>query len=203
MSEAANGFPDIDSQKAAARKAARQRRAAAAAKATDAADHLAAQFFAAIELTAGQNVSVFWPLAGEIDTSPLMTGLHARGCQVVLPVMQGAGLPLIFRCWQPGDMLVSAAFDTREPAADKAQVDPNLLAVPLLAFDRAGYRLGYGGGFYDRTLEGLRRKGPLRTVGIAFAGQEVDAVPRGPYDERLDAIVTEEEVIVVAGATGL
>jgi len=195
--DAAGAGQDIDALKAAARKAARARRAAALAATPDAGPRLAARFIAAVEPAVGQVVSVFWPLAGEIDTLPLMTALSERGCQVALPAMQGAGLPLIFRCWQPGDSLVPAGFGTQEPAAEKALADPSLLAVPLLAFDRAGYRLGYGGGFYDRTLARLRAAAPRRSVGIALAAQEVPAVPRGPHDERLDYIVTEAEAFAV------
>lgn len=186
---------DLDDAKAIARKHAKAQRAEAVVP--GAGVELAAGFFAGIELSAAQVVSVFWPLEGEIDTLPLMKGLHERRCQVVLPVMQGAGLPLIFRTWSPGDKLDPAGYGTQEPRADKPLADPSLLVVPLLAFDRHGYRLGYGGGFYDRTLQRLRAAASVTTVGIAFAGQEVAAVPRGPYDQRLDFIVTEREVIEV------
>ena len=189
---------DLDARKKALRKTARQQRRAAALAAADAGSRLAGRFLAALEPPAGAVVSAFWPLEGEIDTLPLIEGLVRRGCQVVLPVMQGAGLPLIFRAWTPGEPLVPAGYGTLEPAADKPEASPRLLIVPLLAFDRVGYRLGYGGGFYDRTLEGLRKTGDvITTAGIAFAGQEVAEVPRGRFDQRLEFIVTEKEAIEI------
>jgi 5-formyltetrahydrofolate cyclo-ligase len=188
---------DLRALKKALRKTARQQRSAAALAATDAGSRLAGRFLAALEPPAGTVVSAFWPLEGEIDTLPLIEGLIRRGCQVVLPVMQGAGLPLVFRAWTPGEPLVPAGYGTHEPATDKPEAHPSLLIVPLLAFDRAGYRLGYGGGFYDRTLAGLRRTGDITSVGIAFAGQEVAEVPRGRFDQCLDFMVTEKEVIEI------
>jgi 5-formyltetrahydrofolate cyclo-ligase len=134
-------------------------------------------------------------MASEIDPRPLMQALDERGHGLALPVVAGAGQPLVFRAWTPGDPLRPAAFNTREPGPDKAEVTPRVLLVPLLAFDRAGYRLGYGGGFYDRTLAGLRAAGAALAVGLAFAGQEVESVPRDPNDSRLDWIVTEAEAI--------
>jgi 5-formyltetrahydrofolate cyclo-ligase len=193
-----NSDDDLDARKRALRKSARQQRRVAALAATDAGTRLAGHFFAALEPPAGAVVSAFWPLEGEIDTLPLIEGLVRRGCQVVLPVMQGAGLPLIFRAWTPGEPLVPAGYGTHEPVADKPEASPRLLIVPLLAFDRAGYRLGYGGGFYDRTLERLRKTGDvITTAGIAFAGQEVAEVPRGRFDQRLEFIVTEKEAIEI------
>ena len=183
----------LDTLKRAARNEARARRKDAFR--ADAGPLLAARVLEVLAPAAGQVVSAFWPLAGEINTFPVMTALHDRSCKIVLPVMQGAGKPLIFRHWKPGDRLEEGAFDTREPSADKEALPPEILLVPLLAFDRAGYRLGYGGGFYDRTLEKLRARGPVTTLGIAFAGQECAAVPRGTFDQKLDWIVTESESI--------
>ena len=185
----------LDAAKAQFRKRAKARRAVAAEAAPDAGPRLARNFLDAIDPAAGTVVSVFWPLPGELDTQPLMEALIARDCQVVLPVMQGAGRPLIFRAWQPGDRLVAAGFGTREPGPDKAERTPELVVAPLLAFDRAGYRLGYGGGFYDRTLAKLRAAAPLLSVGITFAGQEAPSVPHDDKDQALDWIVTEREAI--------
>ncbi len=190
----------LDALKRSARMTARSRRANAFR--ADAGPLLATRVLEVLAevlaSAAGQVVSAFWPLAGEIDTLPAMTALHERGFKVVLPVMLGAGKPLIFRLWQPGDRLEEAAFDTREPSADKEEMLPEILLVPLLAFDRAGFRLGYGGGFYDRTLAKLRRGGPVTTLGIAFAGQACAAVPRGAFDQKLDWIVTESESIHIS-----
>ena len=109
--------------------------------------------------------------------------------------MRGPGAPLDFRSWQPGDALVAAAFGTQEPAAGQASVEPEILLVPLLAFDARGYRLGYGGGFYDRSLAWLRRRGDILVIGLAYAGQQVDRVPQDENDQRLDWVVTDQAVI--------
>lgn len=141
----------------------------------------------------------FWPLAQEIDPRPALNRLHARGQQLVLPRMQGRGRPLVFHAWQPGQRLVAARFEVMEPHADTPRRMPDLVLVPLLAFDRAGRRVGYGAGYYDRTLQALRaeRAGVL-AVGIAFAVQQVEAVPVGEHDQPLDLIVTEDGPVEIA-----
>jgi len=120
----------------------------------------------------------------------------------VLPCVEAAGAPLVFREWSPGDDLVEEPFGTRAPAPAATRHDPDVLLVPLLAFDRSGYRLGYGGGFYDRTLEALRAIKSISAVGVAYAAQEVQAVPRGERDQPVDLIVTEREVIRPSHAPG-
>jgi 5-formyltetrahydrofolate cyclo-ligase len=138
----------------------------------------------------GAIVSGFWPIADELDIRPLLHALHARGHPIVLPVTPKRGNPLTFRLWRPGDVLEAERFGTFRPIG-KEQA-PDVLLVPLLAFDRRGHRLGYGAGFYDRTLAGLPGRFAL---GVAFAAQEVDEVPAGPTDMRLNAIATETELI--------
>lgn len=150
-----------------------------------------------LDITGGAVVSGFWPLAEELDLRPLLGVLHAKGCKVVLPAMTGKDRPLIFRDWKPGDELVPAGFGTLEPAASCAARAPDVLLVPLLAFDRAGYRLGYGGGFYDRSLAELRAAKKVLAVGVAFSVQEVGAVPHDGNDQPLDWIVTEREVFEI------
>ncbi len=189
----------LDAAKREARRTAKKQRAAAARTSPDAGAGLAARLGEAIEPPVGAVVSAFWPLPGEIDTRPVMTALHERGCLIALPALRGPGLPLDFRAWRPGDELVPAAFDTREPAVDKPALVPSVLLVPLLAFDRRGYRLGYGGGFYDRTLADLRATGSALAVGLAYAGQEMAHVPHDDKDQPLDWIVTEDEAIRVKG----
>ncbi|MFZ0019509.1 MAG: 5-formyltetrahydrofolate cyclo-ligase [Acetobacteraceae bacterium] len=140
--------------------------------------------------SAGAVVSGFWPMGQEIDIRPLLLALHERGHPIVLPETPKRGNPLIFRLWYPGAVMVPERFGTFRP--DGEMRAPDFLLVPLLAFDRRGYRVGYGAGYYDRTLAGLR--GRFR-LGVAYAAQELDEVPAGPYDERLDAVVTERGVI--------
>jgi 5-formyltetrahydrofolate cyclo-ligase len=193
---------ELDEAKKRCRRTAKAQRAAAAAGNADAGPALATRLLERVSLPAGAVVSVFWSLQGEIDTQPLMEALIRRGHRLALPVMLGPRRPLVFRAWTPGDSLVPAGFGTREPSADKEERVPDVLVVPLLAFDRKGYRMGYGGGFYDRTLAELRQRGPCLVIGIAYAGQEVPEVPRGARDQRLDWIVTEREAIEVAGVEG-
>ena len=139
--------------------------------------------------------SVFTALGDEIDVKPLLAQLHAAGHPIGLPVVLGKGQPLVFRAWHPGLALVAGGFKTEVPPQSSPELVPQVLIVPLLAFDAEGYRLGYGGGFYDRTLEKLRKSGarPL-AVGVAFAAQHVARVPRDAYDQPVDWIVTEKSV---------
>ena len=147
----------------------------------------------------GAVVSGYWPLSGEIDVRALLAYLDGRGYVCALPVVVAPDAPLIFRRWTPGVRLEAGPFDTRHPAADAPEVRPDMLLVPLLAFDAEGYRLGYGGGYFDRTLGGLRERGAPVAVGAAFAGQQVDHVPHDRYDQPLDWIVTEEKAVRIGG----
>lgn len=169
-----------------ARKAAfARRRLADPAVAEQACRHLVE----AVRAAPGKIVSGFWPIRTEIDTRPALAAIAATH-DICLPVVAGAGLPLTFRRWRPGAAMETGAFGASIPA-DREELTPETLIVPLAAFDREGYRLGYGGGFYDRTLERLRRAGPVTAIGFAYALQEVDAVPHDATDQPLDAIVTE------------
>jgi len=137
-------------------------------------------------------VSGFWPIKDEIDIRPLMVELHIAGCALALPVVQGRGKPLLFRAWRPGDPLERGVFGTLQPSAKHEALEPDALIVPMLACDREGWRLGYGGGFYDRTLLGLRGRRTVTAVGVAFDAQLVDEVPHGPDDQRLDWLLTDK-----------
>lgn len=143
-------------------------------------------------------VAGYWPLGSELDVRPLLLHFMALGHGAALPVSGPRGEPLTFRAWAPDAPVRPGRYGIVEPAESQPAVVPALLLVPLLAFDRAGHRLGYGAGYYDRTLEGLRAAGPVLAVGVGFAAQEVDAVPHGPYDRRLDWIVTEREAFRVS-----
>ena len=138
----------------------------------------------------GSIISGFSAMPEELDVFPLLARLVGEGCRACLPVMQRKGKPLAFRTWAPGDDLDIALWGIRQPKAEQPTVDPDILLVPLLAWDAEGWRLGYGGGFYDRTLRGLRARKPVVAVGVAFDGQQVDAVPHLDYDERLDWVLT-------------
>ena len=140
---------------------------------------------------AGLVVAGYRPRGTEIDSGPLMRRFEALGALMVLPVVAAVDAPLVFRevgAWE--DHRLDAA-GIRAPPDHNAEWRPDLLIVPLLAFDRSGGRLGQGGGYYDRTLAALRAVGPVRAVGLAFAGQEVRRLDLAPHDERLDAILTE------------
>jgi 5-formyltetrahydrofolate cyclo-ligase len=136
-------------------------------------------------------VSGFWPIKEEIDIRPLMIELFNTGCQMVLPVVQERRKPLLFRAWRPGDPLEAGVFGTLQPSARREAVEPDALLVPLLACDEAGWRLGYGGGFYDRTLRGLRARRKVTAVGVGFDAQLVPDVPHGPDDQPLDWLLTD------------
>lgn len=138
-------------------------------------------------------VSAFHSFGTEISTFELFDKLVADGWVTALPVVVAKNTPLVFRQWKPGDALVLGRWDIQIPSEAAPEVLPDVLLVPLLAFDREGFRLGYGGGFYDRTLEKLRAQKNVTAIGIAYAGQEVDEVPRDAYDQRLDWIMTEKE----------
>jgi 5-formyltetrahydrofolate cyclo-ligase len=186
----------LDDEKKALRAAARaQRRRAAAAAGPDAGQRLAENFFAAraaIRVPPGAAVSGYWPMAEEMDVRPLLERLHAEGHVCALPVVPGKGVPLIFRRWQPGMALGHAGFNLSEPGPECPEVRPDVVLTPLLAFDSEGYRIGWGGGYYDRTLAKLRAEGPVIAVGVAFEGQRVERVPHHAFDQRLDWIVTEK-----------
>ncbi len=138
-----------------------------------------------------KTISIFWPMGSEIDTRPLIKALSDAGHTTALPVVAAKATPLIFREWRSGDQLIDGGFGTSIPGDDAPEVLPDILFVPLLSFDDAGYRLGYGGGFYDRTLQKLRANGRADAVGVAFSAQRVDTVIRGPHDQPLDWMATE------------
>lgn len=182
----------------AAKKAARISAALARAAAHDAVKNSAPLALALRGLPvrrspSHQIVSVFHSFGTEISTSALFDKLVAEGWTTALPVVVAKNTPLVFRQWKPGDALVLGRWDIQVPPVEAPEVLPDVLLVPLLAFDRKGYRLGYGGGFYDRTLEKLRALKNVTAIGIAYSGQEMDTVPRDDFDQRLDWIMTEKE----------
>jgi 5-formyltetrahydrofolate cyclo-ligase len=135
-------------------------------------------------------VSGFASLPEELNIWPLLRRLSRAGVLLALPVVARKGQPLVFRAWAPGDLMNSGVWDIPEPKSDKPVLEPDLLLVPLLAFDIHGGRLGYGGGFYDRTLARLRAMKPIVAIGLAYDEQRVNAVPRLDYDQGLDWVLT-------------
>jgi 5-formyltetrahydrofolate cyclo-ligase len=140
-------------------------------------------------------VSGFMPLKSEINPLPLLRKLADAGARLALPAVAGKGRPLIMRAWAFGEPLAAGVWGIREPKPDAPEVAPDVLIVPLLAFDRRGHRIGYGAGYYDLTIAALRARKPIIAAGIAFAAQEIAEVPTTPRDARLDLVLTEHEVI--------
>ena len=181
--------------KATLRREAIERRDALPADArAKAAETIAGREFP-LAVQAGSIVSGFAPLKSEINPLPLMRKLSAAGARLALPVAAGRGQPLIMRAYAFGDPLVAGVWGIRVPRPEAPVVEPDILIVPLLAFDRRGNRLGYGAGYYDMTISGLRARKLVVAVGIAFAAQEIDTVPISPRDARLDLVLTEDDVI--------
>ncbi|MBS7545216.1 5-formyltetrahydrofolate cyclo-ligase [Ancylobacter oerskovii] len=195
---AASTLPDKPTLRAAAlaRRASLEPRLHAAASARAAAHALS--WLGDVQ---GEVVALFAPIGSEIDTGPLAAGLRAAGARLALPVVVDMKSPLLFRLWQAGVPLVDGAGPGRltipVPPESAPLVIPDVLVVPLAAYDPSGHRLGYGGGYYDRTLAALRRAKRIEALGYAFAVQELPCLPAEPHDERLDAVVTDAGIITV------
>src|SRR3954471_1031769 len=169
-----------------------RREALPAAERAKAAEAIAARPFP-LEIQPGQIVSGFFPLKTEISPLPLMRKLSDAGARLALPAIDGRGKPLIMRAYAIGDALASGQWGIREPLPEAGEAAPDILLVPLLAFDRSGNRIGYGAGYYDMTIAKFRAVKPVLAVGIAYAAQEIAAVPVSPRDARLDLVLTERE----------
>ena len=188
----------IDREKDALRATLRTRR-----RAVHATGHLAAatalsdRFFDYFgDTLAGKTVAAYWPMKDEIDVRPVLDGLSAHAATSALPVMAGNDQPMSFRRWAPGDRLVSAAFGVSEPDPGQPEVDPDIVIVPLLGFDAAGNRIGYGGGYYDRTLAALRERRDLQAVGVAYDQQQCEKIPTDAGDMALDVLITDQRTIL-------
>jgi 5-formyltetrahydrofolate cyclo-ligase len=180
------------SSKSAIRASARQTRAGAFERfGARIGPILTANFLAQFSYPPRVDMAGYWPTADEADIRPLMTALHQRGHRVALPRVMRRGAPLRFLRWHPGDRLDAGFRGILEPAAGSEEIHPEVLLVPLLGFDATGARLGYGGGFYDLTLAALRQARDIEAIGVAYSDQQVDSLPAGDHDERLDWVVTE------------
>jgi 5-formyltetrahydrofolate cyclo-ligase len=152
-----------------------------------------------VNVAPGMIVSGFSPMKTEINPVPLLRKLAYAGASLALPAIAKRGQPLILRAWHFGAPLIAGQWGIREPGPDAAQVDPDILIVPLACFDRAGHRIGYGAGYYDMTITALRAKKKVIAIGIAFAAQEIPKVPATERDARLDLVLTERETIDFRG----
>jgi 5-formyltetrahydrofolate cyclo-ligase len=201
-----------DAKMALRRAMLERRRAAHLAQAQEAALALSANVIAELDLK-GKNIAGYWPLGDEIDCRPALEASSKAGAIVALPVVAGQGQVLIFRAWRPGDVLEQGPFGTMHPNVRSPVVCPQILLVPLIAYDLEGGRLGYGAGYYDRTIANLRAQGPARdgahaaparegahparvtAIGLAYDVQRVDAVPVDAHDQPLDAVITNSGTI--------
>ncbi len=189
-------------EKAVLRKQAIKARAALATDDADAAGRLAAQAGIVAEIATSLSdapdsaggapvIAAYLPIRSELSPLPLIEALAADGFATAMPVTPEPGNPLLFRAWAPGAPLADGPYFTKQPLSDAAEMIPSVILAPMLAFDSSCWRLGYGGGFYDRTLSGLRAAGcHFVALGIAYDGQLVDILPTGPYDMRLDGVLT-------------
>jgi len=177
--------------KPAVRRVAAALRPALRAAAPEAGLAIARHFLANVPIGAHSTCAGYIATRDEADPAPLMDELPQHGHAIALPRVAGPGSPLRFHAWQLGAVPVIGSYQLTEPAPDWPEALPDVLLVPLLAFDARGYRLGYGGGYYDRSLQELRRERSVLAVGIAYSGQEMPALPADSRDERLDWIVTE------------
>jgi 5-formyltetrahydrofolate cyclo-ligase len=147
-----------------------------------------------VEIAAGAVVAGYSPIRSELDPTPLMQALAAQGVRLALPVITQRGQSLRFRVWHAGDRLLPGSLGILEPSPAAAEIVPDIVLVPLAAFDRTGHRIGYGAGHYDRTLAQLHKSKGFAAVGLAFAGQEVATVPALQHDVPLDYVLTETKV---------
>jgi 5-formyltetrahydrofolate cyclo-ligase len=186
---------DLAEEKRALRAQAAERRRRVHAE--DFAGRLSMQMrdhaLAGLPIAAGAVVGGYWPRGTEMDVRPLLNSFHERGHPIGLPHVRRRQ-PMSFHRWKPNDRLVSGVFGIEMPDHHTPEVTPDVLLLPLLAFDRHGNRLGYGGGYNDRTIAALRAHKPLLCVGVAYAVQEFDTVPHDRLDQRLDWLVTEKGV---------
>jgi len=186
---------DLQTLKADARKAARNARKAAAEAVPNAAFKAARTFLKSVDFSGGDTIALYRAIQSELDPAPLVEALWKQGITTCFPVVVAADTPLEFRAADALTPFIDGAFGAAIPHEGAPVVTPTIIIAPLLSFDAALYRLGYGGGFYDRTLEKLRAAAPTRAYGYAYAGQQVETVPIEPTDQKLDGIITENGLL--------
>ncbi len=180
------------------RDAMRKRRAALAHALPDFARNVG-EHVAALKIADGATVGAYVAINDEADPHIILKKLTLQNCEIAFPRVVAKDEPLVFHGWKPGQNLQRGTYGIPEPSKDWPLAYPKILLVPLLGFDHAGHRLGYGGGYYDRTLDFLRANSTVRAIGVAYAGQEVDELPREDHDHSLDAVITELGVRTFAG----
>jgi 5-formyltetrahydrofolate cyclo-ligase len=185
----------VNSLKATLRAAALAARDALSSEHRAAAAQAIADRGLPIEIVPGVVVAGYSPIRSEIDPTPLLRKLAAQGAQLALPAITAGDQPLKFRAWSPSDRLRRGRLGILEPPPDAAELVPDILLIPLAAFDRLGHRIGYGAGHYDRTLAQLREWKAITAIGLAFAAQEVEAVPALLHDAALDYVLTETQML--------
>ncbi len=194
---------DIPKQKRLLRTSAKKQRAQAfEAQGPDIGTRLAALGGELAQGLKAGVVSAYYPYETEIDSLALLRDLENTGWQVALPVVVGKDKPLEFRAWRVDSPLVNGVFGIPIPDPDSEVLEPDLLFVPMLAYDKGGYRLGYGGGFYDRTLEKLRTEKTVHAIGLAFAAQQVNECPIDSFDQPLDGVLTEDGLFMTEKLEG-
>ncbi len=181
--------------KAALRQSALARRDAIPASERAAAVETVLQRPFPVAVAAGAIVSGYSPMKSEFNPVPLLRKLADAGAKLALPVTPKRGNPLIMRAWAFGDEMAAGVWGIREPKPEAPEVFPDIMLVPLAAFDRNGHRIGYGAGYYDMTITRIRGKKAVTTIGLAFAAQEIERVPATAFDARLDLVLTENETI--------
>lgn len=191
--------PKVADLKTRLRQAAKRQRMTLNVEQETAAEDAAANFMACIALEDTSIVAGYAAHHTELNAWPLMHLLHKSSTTCCLPVLRGTAESLQFRHWCPQAQLSANHLGIQEPGAAAEVHRPDIVVTPLLAFDRQGHRLGYGGGYYDRTLQELRLAGTVTAVGFGYGAQEIDEVPAGDFDERLDWIVTDTEVMRIEG----
>ena len=187
-------IPFLDKKSVVRAQLKTERKAAAAAR-PDAGRHAARNFMANIPFTDDMTVALYYPKGDELDTTALLEALLDRGCKIALPITPATRAPLEFKQFSPGDPLEQGRHGILCPEQSAPSAHPNIIVTPLLGFSRKGDRLGYGGGYYDRTLEAIRAGAPVLAVGYGFGAQEVDAFPTNAHDQPLDWVVTERAAV--------
>jgi 5-formyltetrahydrofolate cyclo-ligase len=185
----------LQAEKQALRAEVRVRRADAARRAPTFGDAVCTHFRDCVRIRPATAVAGYLPLGDEADPRSILRWLRGAGHPIALPRIVRSRAPLAFRLWDADGVLEDGPFGTLQPPEEAPALVPEVLILPLLAFDRRGFRLGYGGGYYDRTLAALRTERAVTAVGLAFAAQEVPSVPHDRHDQPLDWIVTEREAI--------